>query len=314
MKALRLASAAGAEEHWLCLGFGPASRRAVRSNTMPPKGSLRRAWFAALAFPSLLSLCSACGGGAQDMALMRSELARVEREHDALSKRVETIEEREALRRSDPPAAADKEPVVASDKPRPIRVVKLAPEDEPVAASSISVASPAGDSADDDDASPRPFLRIGPGGTVEETFPDEGGAPSSAKKSKKAASGGIDPKALVDYEAAIAQVKAKKYKLALDSLASFLVRWPDHPYAANAQYWRGECYAAIGDHASAVAQLEGLLARFPASAKVPDALLKLGISYRKLGAETKAQVAFNRLRKEFASSEAAKKIPREEAP
>jgi TolA-binding protein len=43
-------------------------------------------------------------------------------------------------------------------------------------------------------------------------------------------------------------------------------------------------------------------------------LLKLGLSYRKLGADKKAQASFDRIRKEFPSSEAAKKIPREDAP
>jgi tol-pal system protein YbgF len=260
-----------------------------------------------------------CGGAAQDMAVLKSELAKVEHESEALSRRVGDLEEREALRKADPPAAADREPVVAVDRPRPIRVVKLAPEDAPPAASAtapglatVDASGAAGD-GDDDDGSPRPFLRIGPGGAVEQSLPDDGVVPTKGKRSA-ASSSAIDPKAATDYESAMSLVKAKKHKAALDALASFLVRWPDHPYAANALYWRGECYAALGDHASAVAQLEGVLARFPASAKVPDALLKLGLSYRKLGADKKAQASFDRIRKEFPSSEAAKKIPREDAP
>ena len=98
-----------------------------------------------------------------------------------------------------------------------------------------------------------------------------------------------------------------------NALAGFLVRYPDHPYAANALYWRGECYWALGDYSSAATQFDALVARFPASGKTPDGLLKLGLAHRKLGSAGKAKVAFDRLRKEFPTSEAAKKIPPEDA-
>ena len=47
--------------------------------------------------------------------------------------------------------------------------------------------------------------------------------------------------------------------------------------------------------------------------KLPDGLLKLGLSHRKLGATAKARAAFDKLRKEFPTSDAAKKIPPEDA-
>jgi tol-pal system protein YbgF len=104
-------------------------------------------------------------------------------------------------------------------------------------------------------------------------------------------------------------VNAHQYDRALDALAAFLVRWPDHPYADNAMYWRGECYFAKGDYRRAADQFEGSVARFPAGAKAPDALLKLGMSEQKLGDPARAKESFDRLTQLFPQSEAARRIP-----
>src|SRR5260221_11371122 len=103
-------------------------------------------------------------------------------------------------------------------------------------------------------------------------------------------------------------VNGRQFDKALDSLAAFLVRWPDHPYANNAMFWRGECYFAKGDYRRASEQFEGVIARFPAGSKVPDALLKLGMSQQKLGDPVKAKESFERLTELFPQSEAAKRI------
>ncbi len=119
----------------------------------------------------------------------------------------------------------------------------------------------------------------------------------------------LDEEAKHSYDAALALVNAKHYPEALDALAGFLVRWPDHPNADNAMYWRGECYFAQGDFATAAKEFEGLLARFPLGNKAPDALLKLGISELRLDNAALARQRFDRLRREFPRSEAAKRIP-----
>jgi tol-pal system protein YbgF len=159
---------------------------------------------------------------------------------------------------------------------------------------------------EEDDDDPRPLLKIGKSG-VEETFPDELGPKTKTKKPA------LDPKAATDYDAALSLAKSKKWKEALDAFAGFVVRYPDHPYASNALFWRGECYFALGQMSAAVEQYEGLLASYPASSKVPDALLKLGMAETKLGATAKAKAAYARLRKEFPGSDATKKIPKENA-
>ncbi len=101
---------------------------------------------------------------------------------------------------------------------------------------------------------------------------------------------------------------AKKYDEGLAALAAFLVKWPDHPNAGNATYWRGECFYAKGDYARAAEQFEGTIARFPFHNKVPDALLKLGATYEKLGDAGRSTAALARLKRDYPRSEAAKRL------
>jgi len=167
------------------------------------------------------------------------------------------------------------------------------------------------DSADTEDPSPRPTIRIfgsprvGRSGwsedQVEQSTADDGSGPPRPSA--------LDPEAKPTYEAALALVSARQYDRALDALAAFLVKYPDHPYADNAMYWRGECYFAEGDYLHASEQFEGTVARFPAGNKAPDALLKLGMSHQKLGNPAKAKECFDRLAQTYPRSEAARHIP-----
>ena len=95
----------------------------------------------------------------------------------------------------------------------------------------------------------------------------------------------MSPEAKRSYESALALVRSKQYDKALDALTAFLVRYPDHPFAENATYWRGECFYAKGEYARAAEQFEGVMARFPYGNKAADALLKLGLSQQRLGSQ-----------------------------
>jgi tol-pal system protein YbgF len=248
---------------------------------------------------------AACGAGAaKELAVVRDELTKVQQEHAALSKRVEDLEARDDKPKSiaitEAPAASTGA-VEAKTDGKPLKVVKLEPN--------VVVANEPTTSGDDDE--PRPMLKIGPSGAVEQTMPDEGSKPG--KKPSVSKNPVLDPQAAKDYDAAYAFIKAKKPKAALDAFGAFIVRYPDHPYAANALYWRGESYYSLADYGNAIAQFDALAIRYPASLKLPDALLRMGLAHRKLGSPVKARAAFDKLKKEFPASEAAKKIPTEDA-
>ena len=253
---------------------------------------------------AVLPACGTSSSGEKALSGLREELAKVQSEHEELERRVNALESRQ----QDEPHGLDSESAVVSAEPQPLKVVKLEPTSVEATEKSAKVKPLATYDDDGDGDVPRPMLKIGPGG-VEESYPDE--PPINAKKAKKKPA--LDPKAAGDYDAAYALVKAKKWTKALDAFAGFVVRFPDHPYVANAMYWRGECYSSLAQYGAAVDQLEGLLVSHPASAKVPDALLALGLAQRKLGSIEKSKATFARLRKEHPSSEAAKKIPPEDA-
>ncbi len=235
---------------------------------------------------------------------MKGQLDALRSEHEALKSRVFEVEARTAAVPASPSSMGQVtgtgQPGATASEEKPLKVVKL----EPVAKPPV-VLTP-----EPDDDEPRPMLKIGPSGTVEQTLPDE---KSKGNKSIKSKSPIFDPQAAKDYDAAYAFIKAKKPKEALDAFGGFIVRYPEHPYAGNALFWRGECYYALGDFMSAIGQYDAMVVRYPGSPKLADALLKTGLSHKKLGSFTKSREAFARLRKEFPTSEAAKKIPPEDA-
>jgi tol-pal system protein YbgF len=165
------------------------------------------------------------------------------------------------------------------------------------------------DSPDTEDPSPRPTIRIFGSPRVGRNGWREDQVEQSDDGSGQPRSSALDPEAKPAYESALALVNARQYDRALDALAAFLVRYPDHPYADNAMYWRGECYFAKGDYLHASEQFEGTVTRFPAGNKAPDALLKLGMSHQKLGNPAKAKECFDRLAHAYPQSEAARHIP-----
>ena len=164
-----------------------------------------------------------------------------------------------------------------------------------------------------DDTSVRPVIKVKGvphsrgGDVVEQTMPDENAQPEPQSTQPRPSA--LDPEAKRSYDAALALVNDKQYAKGLDAFAAFLMKYPDHPYAANAMYWRGECYFAQGEYVRAIEQFEGVVARFPLGGKTPDALLKLGISQQKLGNPQKAKDYFEKLGREWPRSDAVRRIP-----
>lgn len=121
-----------------------------------------------------------------------------------------------------------------------------------------------------------------------------------------------DPRSTAAYDAALADARGGQCARAIEGLASFLVRWPDHPHAASAMYWRGECLLATGDARRAIEQFEGALARSSSAHLSSGALFKLAQSHRRAGDAARARVFADRLQREFPTSDAAARARAEE--
>lgn len=216
---------------------------------------------------------------------MAETIAKLQADQDRTDRRLGDLEVALAEEKSPTRPRASNAP--ASPTP-PLRVVQIGAPEE---------ASP-----DPDEASGRPEIRATgtPGRTTRGRDPSPLGGPRSSA---------LDPEAKKTYEGALALVQRKDYDRGLDALASFLVKYPDHPFAENALYWRGEAFFAKGEYARAIEQFEAVLARFGAGSKAPDSLLKLGMCHDKLGARDRAREFWERLRSDYPRSEAARKAP-----
>jgi tol-pal system protein YbgF len=292
--------------------------------------------FLALTAPLTAPLGCSRGSSAEErqMSELRDEITRVQAESDKFEQRLDKLEVESADVRTDarpldaPPTTTRSlsAPIVTP----PLRVVHLGPDGLEESGASAPPAPAA--EADPNDSSPRPRIKIQGTGAEATITTEKGGKPrklrndridetlspddASASSLSAHASGrpsALDADAKRAYDAALGLVSSKHYAEALDALAGFLVRWPDHPNADNAMYWRGECYFAQGEYAQAAAQFEGVIARFPLGNKLPDALLKLGLSQAHLGNPQVARQEYDRLRHDFPHSDAARHIP-ESAP
>ena len=123
----------------------------------------------------------------------------------------------------------------------------------------------------------------------------------------------IEDGVVIEYRAALAHVSAREWDAALSSLARFVTAHPDHAYADNAMYWRGEVLYARRDYAAAIAELTSMIERFPSGNKVPDALLRIGFAYQRLGESERAREIFRRVREQYPGTVAARTASREDA-
>ena len=126
--------------------------------------------------------------------------------------------------------------------------------------------------------------RIGDIAKAAKPAPEAGLAPASPATPEPTPSAGaaagsppqLDP--LVEsrsYETALGLFREANYPGAIAGFNGFLKAYPDSALAANAQYWIGYSYYALKDYKTSLAHQQKLVAVYPASPKVPDALLNI---------------------------------------
>lgn len=96
----------------------------------------------------------------------------------------------------------------------------------------------------------------------------------------------------ISYMAAYELVKNKKFDDALAAMQSFVTKYPQGGYTANAHYWLGELLMVKQDYTGAIEHFEVVLQQFPSSTKTAASLLKTGYA---LAASGKKQEAISRL-------------------
>ncbi|MDZ7400104.1 MAG: tetratricopeptide repeat protein [candidate division KSB1 bacterium] len=123
---------------------------------------------------------------------------------------------------------------------------------------------------------------------------------SYSPQSESRAAGGSDYEAT--YNAALEQYRNKQYQQAIATFDRLIQRNPNHPLAANCQYWIGECRFAQGNFYQAIVEFNKVFAH-DSPDKQDDAQLMLGLAYLKLGELNIARVEFDWLVSCYNSSE-----------
>ena len=98
-----------------------------------------------------------------------------------------------------------------------------------------------------------------------------------------------------EYRAAVDLLKGGKSDEAVAALRAFLVHFPKHDYADNAQYWLGEAFYAKKDFTKALVEFRATIETYPRGNKVPDALLKVGYCYQALGQADKSRAVLEQV-------------------
>lgn len=93
----------------------------------------------------------------------------------------------------------------------------------------------------------------------------------------------VDVKAEDLYESALKDIENKNYALAESRFMSFLLQFPTHDLASNAQYWLGEAAYGQGKYDLAIQEFENVRKEYPNSPKSRAALLKIGYAQISLG-------------------------------
>jgi len=110
-----------------------------------------------------------------------------------------------------------------------------------------------------------------------------------------------------DYEAALANLKAAKFKEAAAAFVAFIKAYPNSSLAASAHYWGGYAHAQARDHAGAAELFGKFAAGWPKDERAPLAL-ESRVSSLEAAKDTKAaRATLEQLAESYPASDAGKR-------
>ena len=108
------------------------------------------------------------------------------------------------------------------------------------------------------------------------------------------------------YRQSLNALHAGRNGLALAGFRKFLTRYPHHNYADNAQFWIGECYYDLDQFHASAREFRRVVERYPHGNKVPEAMLKLGLSELATGERRDGRRVLETLRRTYPRQAAAR--------
>ncbi len=109
-----------------------------------------------------------------------------------------------------------------------------------------------------------------------------------------------------EYQQAYLALRKGQTSQSIADFNAYLNKYPNGKLAGNAQYWLGEAYRVNQDNDAAKKAFNDVVEKYPASAKVPDALLKLGYVEMDQKNTDKARDYLTRVTTDFPDSAAAR--------
>jgi len=113
-----------------------------------------------------------------------------------------------------------------------------------------------------------------------------------------------DPKAA--YNECYKLFKEGQNAKAREAFQKFLQQHPKTPYSGSAQFWIAETWYVDDKYEKAIVEYEKVIKGFPASEKVPHALLKQGMAFQKLGDDGSAKIVYQQIVKKYPQTQQAK--------
>jgi tol-pal system protein YbgF len=110
-----------------------------------------------------------------------------------------------------------------------------------------------------------------------------------------------------DYDAAVEQLKARRYDAAGEAFAAFVQKNPHSRLIAQAIYHLGEAYYYQSRHREAAEQFLKIATDFAKSPVAPYAMVKLGVSLNALGAKEQACAFFSELPRKYPNASPSEK-------
>lgn len=108
-----------------------------------------------------------------------------------------------------------------------------------------------------------------------------------------------------DYEAALNQFKAQKYKEAAWAFSAFVKKYPDSSLVPNAQFWLGNAWVAQHNCAKAIEAHSVVTNRYADSPKAADSWLAMANCQQEMGNPAAARRSLETVVAKFPNSQAA---------
>ena len=107
------------------------------------------------------------------------------------------------------------------------------------------------------------------------------------------------------YDEAFALIQTRRYEEAQAAFSNFLTVHAGSPLADNAQYWLAETHYVRRQFDTALPEFEKVIDSYPQSAKLPDALLKIGYCHFELERWDAARDVLRQVERLFPNTAAA---------